>query len=564
MKKFELETLLESHVPCSGRKVDSAGSIAGKITEHIKRLLLFACILIISLSGFRIHAEAWTTPFVLTIYACGSPGAKSASDKNFGHTWVTIYNTSSQDVDFIDDFPIPAKGTISLSIWPDSMGAGGVFINREQVVMKGKTATSYSINITKQQLDKIAAATPSESYYHDGAKDDLWHNCTTYSTKMWNKVADKDHKISNGTAGVDVPGTVAKKIAKWKGAKTQAYTVKKSEYWANVYHVSKSKVFTAQDYIELSKNELTVKKNMSQTITAGFKRSSSINDKIKWISNDPSVAAVINGRIKGLKYGKCKIYAFYQGIKNYTTIRNVCDVKVTVPVSKITLGRTRLTIGVGKKAKVSVVSIQPSDATRKTVKWTTSNSRVAIVSGNGVVKGTSAGTATITASATDGSGVKASCKVTVTDKSRILAAYRKYLEKGVFVHRCKGTWEKSDIYAFRVVDINTDGIPELIVTSRNDLCGHQLSRFRHHCHVTLYRYVNGKVVHINGVLTIPGRTYRIWYSQRAKKVCIRTYSNNFMTMTTGGRSSTSGSLPSGYSPRSLFANNPTNRNKYCK
>ena len=238
--------------------------------------------------------------------------------------------------------------------------------------------------------------------------------------------------------GVDVPGTVAKKIAKWKGAKTQAYTVKKPEYWANVYHVSKSKVCTAQDYIELSKNELTVKKNMSLTITASFKKSSSINDKIKWISNDPSVATVTNGRIKGLKNGKCKIYAFYQGVKNKTTIRNVCDVKVTVPVSKITLGRTRLTIGVGKKSTVSVVSIQPSDATRKTVKWTTSNSRVAIVSGNGVVKGTSAGTATITASATDGSGVKASCKVTVTDKSRILAAYRKYLEKGVFVHAASG------------------------------------------------------------------------------------------------------------------------------
>ena len=117
-------------------------------------------------------------------------------------------------------------------------------------------------------------------------------------------MTDKDHKISNGTAGVDVPGTVAQKIAKWKGAKTQAYTVKKPEYWANVYHVSKSKVCTAQDYIELSKNELTVKKNMSLTITASFKKSSSINDKIKWISNDPSVATVTNGRIKGLKNGK--------------------------------------------------------------------------------------------------------------------------------------------------------------------------------------------------------------------------------------------------------------------
>ncbi|SDL27023.1 Leucine rich repeat-containing protein [Sarcina sp. DSM 11001] len=58
-------------------------------------------------------------------------------------------------------------------------------------------------------------------------------------------------------------------------------------------------------------------------------------------------------------------------------------------------------------------TITPSDATVKSIIWTSSNDSVASVSENGWVQGKSAGNATITATAADGSGVTATCTVTV-------------------------------------------------------------------------------------------------------------------------------------------------------
>ena len=58
--------------------------------------------------------------------------------------------------------------------------------------------------------------------------------------------------------------------------------------------------------------------------------------------------------------------------------------------------------------------ITPENATIKDLVWTSSNYNIATVSSNGLVSGVSVGEAIITATATDGSGIKASCKVTVT------------------------------------------------------------------------------------------------------------------------------------------------------
>ena len=58
-------------------------------------------------------------------------------------------------------------------------------------------------------------------------------------------------------------------------------------------------------------------------------------------------------------------------------------------------------------------TVMPSNATTKALAWTSDNEEAATVA-DGVVKGVSPGEAVITATATDGSGVSASCKVTVT------------------------------------------------------------------------------------------------------------------------------------------------------
>lgn len=83
-------------------------------------------------------------------------------------------------------------------------------------------------------------------------------------------------------------------------------------------------------------------------------------------------------------------------------------------MSKITLSGISNKIAAGKKIKLTA-KVSPSNAANKKAKWRSSNTKVATVSSSGVVtlKKKSAGkTVKITATATDGSGVKAQYKIT--------------------------------------------------------------------------------------------------------------------------------------------------------
>ena len=86
------------------------------------------------------------------------------------------------------------------------------------------------------------------------------------------------------------------------------------------------------------------------------------------------------------------------------------------PVAQITLKPTSLSLQEGKSSTIKA-NIRPTDAANKSVKWSSSNTKVATVS-NGVVKAVKAGTARITCTAQDGSGISASCSVTVTAKPK--------------------------------------------------------------------------------------------------------------------------------------------------
>ena len=83
------------------------------------------------------------------------------------------------------------------------------------------------------------------------------------------------------------------------------------------------------------------------------------------------------------------------------------------PVADITLDKTSLLIAVGKTETINA-SIMPLGATNKRLDWSTSNANVATVE-DGVVTAVGVGSAIITAAATDGSGVTATCRVTVTE-----------------------------------------------------------------------------------------------------------------------------------------------------
>ena len=100
------------------------------------------------------------------------------------------------------------------------------------------------------------------------------------------------------------------------------------------------------------------------------------------------------------------------------TTCNVCGYVRTatpeiVPVSQITLNKAEASISVGNSETLTA-TVTPENAANKALKWASSDEDVATVAADGTVTAVKAGTAAITATATDGSGKSATCTVTVT------------------------------------------------------------------------------------------------------------------------------------------------------
>jgi uncharacterized repeat protein (TIGR02543 family) len=87
-------------------------------------------------------------------------------------------------------------------------------------------------------------------------------------------------------------------------------------------------------------------------------------------------------------------------------------VTVTVPVSGVSLDKASLSLAVGESETLSA-TVTPSDATNKTVTWSSSDAEIASISSSGLVSAVSAGSATITVNTNDGNKT-AACAVSVT------------------------------------------------------------------------------------------------------------------------------------------------------
>ena len=89
------------------------------------------------------------------------------------------------------------------------------------------------------------------------------------------------------------------------------------------------------------------------------------------------------------------------------------DMKQTVAVTGVSLDKNSITVAKGKTEKLTA-TVSPSNATDKTVTWSSSKTSVATVSSDGVVTGVAPGNAVITVTTNDG-GKTATCNVTVTN-----------------------------------------------------------------------------------------------------------------------------------------------------
>lgn len=172
------------------------------------------------------------------------------------HAYLTIKNTTlSTTLDFLS-YPLKGGDTMSVSIFGDASflsGLGGVYINMELCKPTDLPVASFTIPITKSQFDLIAAKTPAESYYHDGTADNgldadnFWHNCTTYTVKMWNMVAPERYHIPSDIFGIDAPKWVRDEIRKWPGHTYAAIELPRSYRLSEGFYVSKDEEFVPCD-----------------------------------------------------------------------------------------------------------------------------------------------------------------------------------------------------------------------------------------------------------------------------------------------------------------------------
>ncbi len=149
------------------------------------------------------------------------------------------------------------------------------------------------------------------------------------------------------------------------------------------------------------------------TITATILRTDATDTTISWTSSDEGIATVdSSGLVTGIAAGTATITA--------TTSNNLaasCSVAVqdaTVEVTSITLDLSENEIYTGDTFTIKA-EILPTDATDKTISWTSSDESIATVDSNGLVTGITTGKATITA--TTSNNYSATCEVTVENKT---------------------------------------------------------------------------------------------------------------------------------------------------
>ena len=215
---------------------------------------------------------------------------------------------------------------------------------------------------------------------------------------------DKTVTWSTSDASVATVGQDGLVTAVKQGAAT--ITAKAGSQTATCKVTVKKKVIPVAA-VSISRSSLNMVKGQTETLTATVSPEDATDKTVTWSSSDATIVSVDQtGKVTALQGGSATVMA-KAGDQSAT-----CSVTVTVPVQSLTLDRVTVTLE-EKQTTTLVATVSPSDATDKTVTWTSSNETVASVDQNGKVTALHVGMANIMARAGEKTAV---CNVTVTQE----------------------------------------------------------------------------------------------------------------------------------------------------
>jgi len=162
--------------------------------------------------------------------------------------------------------------------------------------------------------------------------------------------------------------------------------------------------------VKLNVSALTWGIGRSGTFTATVLPKNAHNKALSWSSSNPKVAKIsAMGKITAVGVGTATITCrATDGSGKYAT----CKVTVKNMTAYLKLNASTINWPIGKSGNFKP-TVTPTKFASKKLFWTSSNPKVATVSSAGKLTAKAVGTTTITCKATDGSNLKATCKVTV-------------------------------------------------------------------------------------------------------------------------------------------------------
>lgn len=190
-------------------------------------------------------------------------------------------------------------------------------------------------------------------------------------------------------------------------------------------------ISASQAFAQIKDGEATVIQGSTTTVSIGAAYQSTLNRatgiNYTWTAGSSAISIQSKTNktctIKGNTPGTAKLnyHCSYYIDGYYRTMDFYYDITIksnTISVTRIELTPSSATLEIGEKIQLSATAY-PTNATNRSLNWTTENYSVASVSNSGLVTARGAGRVWIWARATDGSGAGNYCVVDVKEPTKV-------------------------------------------------------------------------------------------------------------------------------------------------
>ncbi|MBQ6302047.1 MAG: Ig-like domain-containing protein [Bacteroidales bacterium] len=335
----------------------------------------------VSVTGVSLNNTSLTMTEGETQSLVANVTPENATDKSL--SWSSS-NNSVATISSDGQVTAVSAGTATITVKTNDGGKTAtctVTVKAKVISVTGVSLDKYYLTLTEDETYNLTATVTPENATN---KSVTWTSSNTTVATV----------SSNGLVTAKTPGSAEITVKTNDGGST-----------ATCYITVKAKVIPVTG-ISLNTSSMTMKVGETKSLSATVTPSNATDKTVTWKSSDSSVATVdSNGKVTAKSAGSVTISA------TAGSFTANCSVTVVVPVESVSLNKTELTIEKGKNATLTA-TINPSNATDKTVTWKSSNTAIATVDQNGKVTAVEVGSAVITVTTNDGSKT-ATCSVTV-------------------------------------------------------------------------------------------------------------------------------------------------------